>query len=662
MTDQSAIRNPQSAIRFTPGQAITWRARQGFWLDDKPFFPVGTNYVASYVCTNYWEDWRPDEITADLDRIAALGLNALRIPIHWEYAEPAPGQFRPEMFARLGQFLSWAEARGLAVMPWFLIGVATQFYDVSWREKRSFFTEPMLGHAANHIRTFVERFKDRPNILCWDLCDEPEFYAQMPGGDPIPYNEEIFKHWVAQLYQAAKQADPIHAVMMGFGHLITNHYGMHPREMERILDMMGVTGYTHDGDMEALHSFRNTYFLPWYLRMNDTQGRGTFANEAPGWSTVIVSEESLGLHYRLVLHSMLAAESWGILPWVWNDFRPEIWEQSPLDTAVFEPGFGLCRVDGTIKPSGKELGAFARHVKEYPPREWPLAGPEACILIPAGYFSDVELHFRTMFVAFMVARQAGLRVRFVWEADWAEAAKDCKLLILPGCPSGLTIGSWQRIEAWVAGGGTLCCSQGFARLVYPGFNKLFGVTLQGSATAPGGIQWETAPKTPPELAPHAAFPPARIRMVVSAAGAEVWAASDTGEPLLLFHEFGAGRALLLAYSAEQSMATMESSKFATHPLHTVYRLAAARAGLTPPLQGSDPRLEVSTRVHASDPSEWLATLINHSMDSYEASVRAEGPIQIEQVVQSSGPGMCVENALRVQMKPAEVRIVRLKRG
>ncbi len=40
------------------------------------FYPVGINYVASYICTNFWEDFRPDVIYKDLKLAASLGVRA----------------------------------------------------------------------------------------------------------------------------------------------------------------------------------------------------------------------------------------------------------------------------------------------------------------------------------------------------------------------------------------------------------------------------------------------------------------------------------------------------------------------------------------------------------------------------------------------------------
>ena len=191
----------------------------GFELDGKAIHIVGTNYVARYICTNFWEDWRPEVIEADLAEIAATGLNAVRIPVHWEYFEPAPGKYREEPLEHFGKFLAIAATHGLFVMPWFLVGVATGTYDVSWREGRSFFREPMATYAANHLRNIVHRFRNRPNILCWDICDEPEWYSRCPGVEPLPYDSVVFTSWVRRIVEAIREEDSEHPIMLGFGHI-----------------------------------------------------------------------------------------------------------------------------------------------------------------------------------------------------------------------------------------------------------------------------------------------------------------------------------------------------------------------------------------------------------------------------------------------------------
>ena len=67
----------------------------------KEFYPVGINYVASYACTNFWTEFREDEIHKDIVKIAELGLNAIRIPMFWGYMEPEQVNVMKKYFGNL---------------------------------------------------------------------------------------------------------------------------------------------------------------------------------------------------------------------------------------------------------------------------------------------------------------------------------------------------------------------------------------------------------------------------------------------------------------------------------------------------------------------------------------------------------------------------------
>ena len=146
--------------------------------EGEPVHIVGINYVASYICTNFWQDWRPERIASDLKRIAELGLNAIRIPMHWGYMEPEPGQYRKDFSEKFAYVIQLCRQYGLYVMPWFLAGIATEAYDVPFRNGESFFTGRMLRIARQHLQHFIEPYRDDPQILFWDICDEPEGYDQ----------------------------------------------------------------------------------------------------------------------------------------------------------------------------------------------------------------------------------------------------------------------------------------------------------------------------------------------------------------------------------------------------------------------------------------------------------------------------------------------------
>lgn len=53
---------------------------------------------------------------ADLQEMAALGFNFLRLPINWSLLEPQPDQFSESYLKQIDQIVTWAEAEGLSVL------------------------------------------------------------------------------------------------------------------------------------------------------------------------------------------------------------------------------------------------------------------------------------------------------------------------------------------------------------------------------------------------------------------------------------------------------------------------------------------------------------------------------------------------------------------
>ena len=603
------------SIAFGPGQVCRWEPGLGFELDGRPCYVVGTNYVARYVCTNFWEDWRPEAIAEDLDRIAAAGLNAVRIPVHWEYAEPVPGSFRPEMLERMDTFFEMAAERGLLVMPWFLVGVATQNYDVSWRNGGSYFAEPMVSHAENHVRTMVGHLRRHPNILCWDLCDEPEGYSWIPNGETLPYDTDQFHHWLDRLHRAAKETDPERAVMLGFGPFGMGDMGMDVRRAAGVLDVMGVTAYPPYRKEDFQHGFRNTYFLGWSLRLSDCAGKGVFSCEAPGWSDVNASERSIGLFYRVTLSSQFANGSMGVLPWVWNDFDEGIRHLPPMDVSTAEPRFGISRADGSLKPAGEELRRFSELVAAYPPTEWPSVTPEVGVLMPMRP-ERVHHGLSCLFHHYVLLRQAGLRVRDLWIDDLP--LFDGKLLFVPETPmTALRTGHWQQLERWVRDGGVLVSSNRQRTYV---FNDLFGVVSEGERRC---LQPLTIRACSSEVAgcEGLVLPDGRQYAEVSLAGGSALCLDQDGLPVVTMSRHGLGMAVYLAYPPEDALGALPAEELAIHGMHTLYRGLARLAGLSAPLTCPDPRVELDVRQHAD--GRLLGVAVNHSRFPVETTLSQE---------------------------------------
>src|SRR5579863_7280819 len=73
----------------------------------------GVNYTPSHNWWFCWNDWNTDPIERDLDSIAALGADHLRIMLIWPFFQPNPKWVSPAHLERLDQLLTLMGERNL---------------------------------------------------------------------------------------------------------------------------------------------------------------------------------------------------------------------------------------------------------------------------------------------------------------------------------------------------------------------------------------------------------------------------------------------------------------------------------------------------------------------------------------------------------------------
>jgi endoglycosylceramidase len=89
-----------------------------YWTKDlRPPYPIAAGAYASGRC--------PADSAAttavplcerDLEQIAELGLDVIRLPVSWSLLEPTPGHLDPVPVARIAQVVGWARTRGVRVV------------------------------------------------------------------------------------------------------------------------------------------------------------------------------------------------------------------------------------------------------------------------------------------------------------------------------------------------------------------------------------------------------------------------------------------------------------------------------------------------------------------------------------------------------------------
>jgi len=85
-------------------------------------FSLGVNYWPRQSAMAMWRRFDPGEIREDFNRIAGLGLDAVRFFLRWDDFQPDPAQLDPVMLARLEAVADLAAEARLRTMPTLFCG------------------------------------------------------------------------------------------------------------------------------------------------------------------------------------------------------------------------------------------------------------------------------------------------------------------------------------------------------------------------------------------------------------------------------------------------------------------------------------------------------------------------------------------------------------
>jgi len=512
-----------------------------FVRDGKRFFPIGINYLPSYLCGNHFADYRSEHIRADLDHMGEMGLNSVRVAVFWAAYEPEEGRYDEEFLSAFRAFVEECRARDILVMPVFLIGTWTGMYDAPYWKAPGMYQGEMLELEARHIASFVRHFADDPAILCWDLSDEPYYLEELPptgrrlaSGEAAP-RRDIAVKWVARLVAAIHEVDSNHLITLGFDpYPVNTNNGFALEEIADHLDVMSYCIYPWVQDRSEVElisygAFQTRFFAA---------GKPPFLHEGPGASSSSASETLLADRFRAWMYSSLANGTIGVLPWNYTDYEEPLHYQWPLEGAPLEPNFGICKADRSLKPRGEEFLSFAADVRRLPLDELTLDPANVALVYPYDYYERAGRLHDKLWRQFTLAKGANINLDLVRED---RLPTDVKLLIAPGCK--LRLSTWAKLRDFVAAGGHLLGIVDELSFLNPIFADLFGVEVEGFRT--GSLE-ATLVRPWGELAEGQGCPfsGSASRLWVRPAGADVIASFEDGFPLFLSRSFGRGQASL----------------------------------------------------------------------------------------------------------------------
>ena len=208
--------------------------------------------------------WLDNHTTkADIDAMAAMGFNSVRLPMHYGLLtlpvdqEPVVGQdtWKEDGFKRIDDLLAWTKANGMYLILDLHAAPGGQGNDLPIADRDP--SKPALWQSPENRRKVIAlwrklaaRYKDDPAIGAYDLLNEPNWDFDGPGGDHGCKDEKQAALWdfYKDLTAAVREIDPRHMIIIE-GNCWGNNYKGMPADLSAI----------GDGNMAlSFHKYWNT--------------------------------------------------------------------------------------------------------------------------------------------------------------------------------------------------------------------------------------------------------------------------------------------------------------------------------------------------------------------------------------------------------------------
>jgi endo-1,4-beta-mannosidase len=355
-------------------------------------FRLGVNYWPARTAMAWWSDFDLSEVEHDFGRIAASGLDSVRLFLTWEEFQPTPNEVDRHMLDRLIAVADLAGRTGLALIPtlftghmsgvnwipaWALGGTVhdDRFRVVSAGRVtrtglRNWYSDSVIARAqASLARKTAAALAGHPAVWMWDLGNESSNCA-------IPPSRASARDWLKAMVSAIRTADPTARVTIGL-HMadLEEDRLLGPREASEVCDVLSMHGYpiyarwaagpTDEHLMPFLADVtrwlgggRDVLFSEFGLptrRRSDPAVRDGGSRRGPP----LIEEQVAAAYIGRALAALQRAGCLGAMLWCYTDYDPSLWNRPPLDLAHHERSFGLWRADGAPKASVAVVEAFA---------------------------------------------------------------------------------------------------------------------------------------------------------------------------------------------------------------------------------------------------------------------------------------------------------------
>ncbi|MEU1670626.1 glycosyl hydrolase [Streptomyces roseifaciens] len=350
----------------------------------------GVNYTPARGWFHHWLDFDLDDVRADLDSVAALGLDHIRVFPLWPLFQPNRTLIRPRAVEQLVQLVDAAGERGLDVNVDGLQGHLSSFdFIPSWTttwHRRNLFTDPDVVDAQARLLTELSAaLADRPHFLGMTVGNEVNQFSGPPHPDPDRIRPGDAGRWLRRMLAACEEGAP------GKAHLHASydaafHDGAHPftpAHSARLGAMTAVHSWVFNGtaqrhgpgDVSERHA---AYLVELSKAWADDAARLVWLQEVGAPAPHVPPGRAAAFTEATVRHVLDCPGVWGVTWWCSHDV-----DRALADFPELEYGLGLLTNDREVKPAGEAFARLAREHRSGGPSGPPgLFGPSGSPALP----------------------------------------------------------------------------------------------------------------------------------------------------------------------------------------------------------------------------------------------------------------------------------------
>ncbi|NNN33224.1 glycosyl hydrolase [Streptomyces sp. S3(2020)] len=344
----------------------------------------GVNYTPSEGWFHHWLDFDLDSVRADLDSIAALGLDHIRVFPLWPYFQPNRTLIRERAVADLVRLADAAAERGLDVNVDGLQGHLSSFdflpaWTRTWH-RRNLFTDPEVveGQAA-YLRTLAAALADRPNFIGMTLGNEVNQFSAGPHPDPDRATSEQIDAWLTRLLAACEEGAPgrLHLHAEYDATWYQDDQPFTPAQAARLGGVTAVHSWVFNGTAQrhGRTSVPTEHHAAYLIELSkawaDDPHRPVWLQEVGAPAPLIPPEHAAAFTAATVVNALDCPDLWGITWWCSHDVSRDL-----ADFPALEYGLGLLTNDRRPKDIAEVLAkAAGEHTYAPRPRTTALVVP-----------------------------------------------------------------------------------------------------------------------------------------------------------------------------------------------------------------------------------------------------------------------------------------------